>query len=69
MPAITKWNRRPCFTQDKGVERRVTWVLPYNKRFNLTQRGRHVACLRKRRAGTLGALLLRRRSPNPRFAG
>ena len=35
---------------------------PYNNRIELTARGRHAACLRKRHAGSAPALLLRRRA-------
>ena len=69
MSAIIKWNRRPYFTQVKLGVRRVTWVLPYNNRFNPSVLGRHVVCLRKRRAGSFGSLLLRRRDLSPSPAG
>jgi len=69
MPANIKRNRRPCFTQVKWGVRKVTWVLPYNNRFNPPDLGRHVVCLRKRRAGAFGSLLLRRRDHSPSPAG
>jgi hypothetical protein len=43
--------------------------LPHNNQFNPPDLGRHAVCLSKRRAGTFGSLLLRRRDRSPSPAG